>query len=130
VFTKLKLARALVVDSNDSTMRTFRRLLKKQGFDADVAISSKEALQKMNRQNYSLVLISSPLPDIDGIDLLLFMQKSLPKALKIVTSGFPFAETSVRAIEAGADAVFAKPVSPNELFKIIHKLQEQEERNR
>jgi DNA-binding response OmpR family regulator len=127
---KLKPLRALVVDANDSTLQTFRRLLKKQGFDADVAKSSKEALQKMSSQNYSLVLISYLLPDIDGIDLLLFMQKSLPEATKIVASGLPFAETSLRAIEAGADAVFAKPVSPDELFKIIRILQEKEERNR
>ena len=55
-------------------------------------------------------------------DLLLFARKNLPNAARLVTIGFPSLETSVKALESGADAVFSKPVPPEQLITVIEKI--------
>lgn len=121
---KAETKRALVVDFNEATLHTFKRLLKNQGFNVDAAAKVEEAIGKMKNQNYDLVLVSSLLPDTEGIDLFLFTKESMPKAIEIVTKGLPFSTEIVKAIESGADAVFAKPVAPDELLRVIGKIQE------
>ncbi len=58
---------------------------------------------------------------MDGIDLLLFTTKTMPSAAKIVTTGFPSLNNSIKAIEAGADAYFSKPIDPNELISVVEE---------
>jgi DNA-binding response OmpR family regulator len=119
-----EMKRVLVVDSNEPTLHTFKRLLKNQGFNVDEAARVEEAIGKMKSQNYDLVLVSSLLPDTEGIDLFLFTKESMSKAIEIVTKGLPFSTEIVKAIDSGADAVFAKPVAPGELLRVIEKVQE------
>jgi DNA-binding response OmpR family regulator len=46
----------------------------------------------------------------------------LPNAARLVTIGVPYLETSIKALELGADAVFSKPVSPEQLIMVIDKI--------
>jgi DNA-binding response OmpR family regulator len=72
----------LVVDPDKSTSTTFKQILQKIGFAVDSSSEGHEALEKMKSNRYDAVLISLWLPDIDGIDMLLFTKKSLPNARK------------------------------------------------
>lgn len=117
----------LIVDYDKSTCRVFREILRKQGFAVDVAKDGEEAKKKMKNNSYDATLISFILPDMDGIDLLLFTTKTMPNAAKIMTTGFPSLKDGIRVIEAGADAYFSKPVEPEELVRVIaEKLETQE----
>ena len=115
----------LVVDYNRSTMRVFNLLLRSRGFTIDTAVTGDEAKEKMMKNTYSAALISFNLPDMDGIDLLLFVSKSMPNAAKIISSGFPSLGNSIKAIEAGADAYFSKPVDPEQLILVVENKLEQ-----
>lgn len=92
-----------------------------------MAKDGEEAKKKMKNNTYDATLISFVLPDMDGIDLLLFTTKTMPNAAKIITTGFPSLKDGIRVIEAGADAYFSKPVEPEELVRVIaEKLETQE----
>ena len=117
----------LIVDFDPSTRRTFRRILEKNGYNANEAANGEEARKKMKNHCYDAVLISLQIPDMDGIDLLLFAKQSLPNAAKIIHTGILSLESTIRAIEAGADGLFAKPVSPETLILAIREtLQDKE----
>ena len=100
-------------------MRVFKRIFQIRGFTVDTAKDGEEAKKKMKTKAYDAALISFVLPDIDGIDLLLFTTKSLPDAAKIITTGFPNLKTGIKVFEAGADAYFSKPVKPEELVLVV-----------
>jgi DNA-binding response OmpR family regulator len=112
----------LIVDSDETTLRTFKRLLQNQGFKVDESPNKEDAIRKMKSKRYSIVLVSSMLPDIDGNDLFIFSNRSMQSVMKMVKVGTPFARDGVRALKSGADAVFAKPVAPNELLKALEGL--------
>ncbi len=111
----------LIVDYDLSTSRVFRQIFQKQGFKVDVAKDGEEAKKKMESINYDAALISFSLPDMDGMDLLLFTAKTMPNAAKIMTTGFPSLENGIRVIEAGADAYFSKPIEPEELIRVVEE---------
>lgn len=113
--------RILVIDDDKSILRTFTRILQKNGYEVDVAETGKEALEISRKKGYDLALIDIRLPDMDGTDLLIKMQKIMPNAIKIMITGFPSLETGIKALDEGADAYLVKPVKPEELLGLIEE---------
>ena len=114
-------SRILVIDDDKSILRTFTRILQKNGFEIDVAETGNEAIEKSKKQRYDLALIDIRLPDMDGTDVLVKMQKTMENAVKIMITGFPSLETGVKALDEGADAYLVKPVKPEELIALIEE---------
>lgn len=111
--------RILVIDDDKSILRTFTRILQKNGYEIDVAETGKEAIEKSKGGNYDLALIDIRLPDMDGTDVLAKMQTTMRGAVKIMITGFPSLETGVKALDEGADAYLVKPVKLEELLELI-----------
>lgn len=111
----------LVVDDDKSILRTFTRILQKNGYNTDVAETGKEAIEKSEMRRYNLALVDIRLPDMDGTDLLVKMQKTMHDAVKIMITGFPSLETGLKALDEGADAYLVKPVKPEELITLIEE---------
>ena len=114
----------LVVDDDKSILRTFTRILQKNGYKIDTAETGKEAIEKADKNHYDLALVDIRLPDMDGTDLLAKIKKQLKNTIKIMITGFPSLESGVKALDEGADAYLVKPVKPEELLMLIkEKLQ-------
>ncbi len=111
--------RILVIDDDKSILRTFTRILQKNGYEIDVAETGKEAIEKSKKAHYDLALIDIRLPDMDGTDLLVKIQQTMKDSIKIMITGFPSLETGVKALDEGADAYLVKPVKPEELLALI-----------
>lgn len=110
----------LIVDDDANITRTFVRILEKNGFAAEVALTGKEAQEKAKNKFYAAVLIDKCLPDIDGIELLDTLEEHGCRMVKIVITGFPISKPKK------ADAYFVKPVRPQELIRVLEeKLSEQ-----
>ena len=121
----------LIIDDDKSILRTFSRILQKNGYEIDVAETGKEAMEKSTNRLYDLTLIDIRLPDIEGTELLAKMQKMMPRAVKIMITGFPSLETGVKALDEGADAYLVKPVKPEELLTLIEeKFKNKQEKKR
>jgi len=117
----------LVVDDDKSILRTFMRILQKNGYEIDVAETGKEAIEKADTRHYDLALVDIRLPDMDGTDLLAQIKKQLQNTIKIMITGFPSIESGVKALDEGADAYLVKPVKPEELLMLIEeKLKDKE----
>jgi len=110
----------LVVDDDKSILRTFTRILQKNGYKIDAAETGKEAIEKADI-HYDLALVDIRLPDMDGTDLLAKMKKPLQDTIKIMVTGFPSVESGVKALDEGADAYLVKPVKPEELLMLIEE---------
>ena len=111
----------LLVDDDKSILRTFTRILQKNGYDIDVAETGKEAMEKADSRHYDLALVDIRLPDMDGTDLLAKIKKQLQNTIKIMITGFPSIESGVKALDGGADAYLVKPVKPEELLMLIEE---------
>ena len=109
----------LIVDDDKSILRTFTRILQKNGYKIDTAETGKEAIEKSDKNHYDLALVDIRLPDMDGTELLAKIKKQLQNTIKIMITGFPSIESGVKALDEGADAYLVKPVKPEELLMLI-----------
>jgi DNA-binding response OmpR family regulator len=109
----------LVVDDDKSILRTFTRILQKNGYKIDTAETGREAIERADKKHYDLALVDIRLPDMDGTDLLAKIKKQLKNTIKIMITGFPSLESGVKALDEGADAYLVKPVKPEELLMLI-----------
>jgi DNA-binding response OmpR family regulator len=111
----------LVIDDDRAILRTFSRILKKAGFSTETADSGKEALEKIQTQNYDIALIDMILGDSNGLDLLSKIEKRSPKTMKIMITGADSEEKRSEACKNGADAYLTKPVNPETLLAVFTK---------
>ncbi len=106
----------LIVDDDIQIARTFSRILKKKGFETEIALSGKEAIVKANQRAFTVALVDICLTDMTGTELLSKMHESHGEIIKIIITGFP---TTIPSKSVKADAYLLKPVQPTELLAVI-----------
>jgi DNA-binding NtrC family response regulator len=111
----------LIVDSDTRTSKSFSDVFTKEGFQVSVANYPLQAQEMLKKNRYDCVLMSFSHPATIGRDLLVFSQRSLPRALTIVVNDFPTVESAIDAITCGSDAMFAKPVNMSLLLRVIRE---------
>ena len=121
----------MVVDDDETILKSFKELLESRGYLVDTAETGLEALEKSEDQHYDLALLDIKLPDIEGTELLVEMHEDTPRMMKVMITGHASLENAVESLNLGADAYLMKPVKPEELLRIVdEKLKEQEEAER
>ena len=126
-----KSSRILVIDDDESIRNTIAMTLQHAGYVVDTAETGKQAIQKSEVNFYNLAIIDIRLPDIEGTELLTALSETTPKIVKIVLTGFPGMENAVKAINKGVDGYLVKPVSSDELIRVVkERLKKQEQETR
>ena len=115
------MAKILVVDDDTTFCIMLKNWLGKRGFEVENAFSYKEAVKKLDKETFDLVLTDLRLPDKDGIDLLRLIKEKTPETQVLLMTGYADIQTAVTAMKLGAFDYVAKPVIPDEILK---KLQE------
>ncbi len=107
----------LIIDDDVGITRTFSRILQKHGYETDVALTGKEALQKASLKHYVLALVDVRLPDMNGLELLKKFHALDSQMVRIVVTG------SQDPPQKGdlVDAYLLKPVAPQELLSVIEQ---------
>ncbi|MCL4435415.1 MAG: response regulator [Thaumarchaeota archaeon] len=112
-------SRILIVDDDKIILSILAKFLQRAGYQTDVAETSREALEKVKNQYYDVALMDIKLPDMEGTDLLLIMNRTSPRMTKIMMTGFASKENRERSLNRGADAYLVKPIAPQQLLKTI-----------
>jgi DNA-binding NarL/FixJ family response regulator len=120
--------RILIVDDDENTVNSLRLILGTKGYVVDAASTGKEAIEKVSNTICNLVLMDLKLPDMEGIDLLASLRAINPGVLVIVITGFPSLETSIRALNEGANAYLTKPLNMNNALTKINEVLNQQSR--
>ena len=59
----------LIVDDKPENIIALRRILEKQQFEVDAALSGEEALKKVLKNNYDLIILDVQMPGLDGFEV-------------------------------------------------------------
>jgi DNA-binding response OmpR family regulator len=113
--------RIILIEDDRELAETVKSELRKQ-FAVDVAFTGKNALAKLQSNEYDLALIDVLLPDIDGIDICRRLRQSGSKIPVLMLTGEHEVETKVAALDSGADDYLTKPFKFPELLARIRAL--------
>lgn len=102
----------LVVDDNPANRDLLLRSLTGRGYQVEVAESGADALGKINRAHYDLVLLDQVMPGMSGLDLLRLLRATYsPNELPVImVSGLSDSHAIVDAFDRGANDYVVKPI--------------------
>ena len=112
----------LFVDDNASVRRSFRRSMEPKGFKVELAESGLEAVHKVEKSTYSVVITDLSMPGMDGLTLIDRLQSSNPSTAFIVVTGATGKELHGSMRKEGAVVpVVTKPWRDDELAAAIER---------
>jgi DNA-binding NtrC family response regulator len=111
----------LVVDDDRVVLESCLRILEPEGHSLTLTSTAKEAVDKLERQRYDLLLVDVIMPEYDGIYLIGTAREKRPEMPILVMSGYPTPETIASGLRAGATHFIAKPFTPDELAAAVRR---------
>ncbi|OGV31741.1 MAG: hypothetical protein A2020_05475 [Lentisphaerae bacterium GWF2_45_14] len=112
----------LVVDDSDINQRIAVALLEKNGCRTDTAGDGQEAVEKLFKNNYDLVLMDILMPIMDGIEAtseIRKMQGDLKNIPIVAMTANVIHTERERCLSSGMDDYLSKPVQEIELKKML-----------
>jgi len=121
--------RILVVD-DEKEIRDFlsKALTRLGGFQVVLSGSGGEALQKIDREPFDLVLTDLKMPGMDGLELITEISRSKPEVLTIMMTGHGTVDSALEAMKRGASDYLMKPLNLDELVIRLHKVLDEKQR--
>ncbi len=111
----------LIVDDEAIVRESIRDWLKDAGYKVATAESGEEALEVVERQDFSVMILDLRLPGQTGISVLKEVKAVRPWIRSIIITAYPSAETSAEATRLGAIDYLIKPFAPDDLERLIRE---------
>ncbi|MEZ4849879.1 MAG: response regulator [Bacteroidia bacterium] len=120
---KLKGLNVLLVEDNELNQMVTRKLLTDWGIVLDIANNGREGIQRLNQNNYDLILMDVQMPEMDGYEATRYIRSEFAAPKKDIPI-IALTATALSGIDdecrkAGMDDFISKPIEVNSLFAKI-----------
>lgn len=110
--------RILIVDDEDEIRSVLKEHLEHHGYKCSEAANGKEALEILQKEQFSIVISDVRMPVMDGIELL-ERSRQLPEPPVVILMTAYTNLTFEKAREKGAFALLSKPFSMNQILESV-----------
>ena len=111
----------LVVDDEDPILRLLEKELASEDRVVDTAVDAKQALKKIEKTLYDVIVLDIRLPDADGLDLFTELKARVPDVEVVLITGHGNIDDAVEAMRLGAYDYIAKPFKLDRLELVIDR---------
>lgn len=118
------ITKILIVDDHAVVRKGLKQILAEmpKTITTDEASNGQEALEKVWKNNYDMLLLDISMPGRSGLDILKQLKSDNPALKILILSVHPEKEYAVRALKAGASGYLTKESTPYELTEAIRKV--------
>jgi two-component system response regulator HydG len=113
--------RVLIIDDERPHAEAVAESLARVGYECVIATSGKAGADKIEKEDFDVILTDLRMEDLDGLTLLRKAKQDLPEAEVVLITGYGDVKTAVEAIKEGAANYLTKPVDMGELRAIVDK---------
>jgi two-component system, sensor histidine kinase and response regulator len=117
--------RVLLAEDNPINQKLAVVLLQKAGYSVDAVENGKEALEKVQSNSYSAVLMDVQMPEVDGLEAthqIREWEKETGRHIPIIAmTAHAMQGDRERCLEAGMDDYVTKPLEPKVLFSALDR---------
>jgi DNA-binding NtrC family response regulator len=111
----------LIIDDDLASCRTLELHFRSQGHQIATAHSAEEGLATAARQAPELIILDIRLPGRSGLQALPDFKETCPGARIIMITAFHDMDSTIQAMQRGADDYIQKPIDINELDDAVTK---------
>jgi DNA-binding NtrC family response regulator len=109
----------LLLDDEPIVGKRLKPALAKIGCDVEVFENPREALERINEEEFDIVVTDIRMDEIDGLEVLEHVRKKSLRTKVIMITGYAMMETAREAMEKGAFDFIAKPFQPDDLREVV-----------
>jgi DNA-binding NtrC family response regulator len=111
----------LVVDDEEVIRKGMRRILEAEGYQIATSASGRTAIEKIQEQDFDVVITDLKMPGMDGIEVLKTIKILQPEVPVIIITGYSTVDTAVDAMKNGAFDYIAKPFTSGLIIDKVQK---------
>jgi len=115
-----------IVDDELVMRKSLSGWLERDGYEVDTAASGEEAIEKLKKTRFDLLLVDIKMEGISGLDVLKHVRENDPDVAVVMITAYGSISTAIEAIKNGAYDYLLKPFDPDELGVLIEKIVEQQ----
>lgn len=116
----MKNKKVLIVDDNALNRKVFENIIG-YSYLFDVAVNGLEALEKIKKTHFDIILMDIQMPKLDGISTLkIIREDNLTTSPVIAVSAYSNQSDRDYFLSTGFDDFMSKPVKPKDLLEAIH----------
>ena len=113
--------RILMAEDNPVNQKVALSMLKRIGYQADVAANGFEVLQALERQPYDVVLMDVQMPEMDGFEATRRIRSLGSKICIIAMTAHALNGDKRACLDVGMDEYVSKPIRMEELQKVLER---------
>lgn len=112
----------LIIDDEKNIRLTLEKVLTRAGYEVDTAINGEDGLQKVEKEEYPVILLDMKMPGINGIEFLKKINGLNLNSRVIMITGFGSIDTAVETMKLGAVDYLRKPFKPEEIIEVVEQV--------
>ncbi len=120
----------LIVDDLESIHEMLEAVIQPIGYNTTFAISGEQALQKLQKETFDVVLTDINMEPMDGLELLSQIKEKDPDAVVVMMSGVATVENASAALKRGAFDFLTKPFKVDQLVKSVTRAVDERKKRR
>jgi len=105
----------LVVDDESNICQNVKKILSKKNYEVTTALNADEAIEKMAKDSYALLISDIVMPGKNGLELLKMVKNQWPLTKAMIMTAYASTDTAMKSIRLGALDYIPKPFTPQEL---------------
>ncbi len=109
----------LIMEDEASVAKGLGMVLSEEGYDVDLAMTGRSALDSFNQKMFDLLVADLRLPDIDGMEVIKQVKRRRPDTEVLVITGYSTVNTAVEAMKLGASDYLSKPFTEDEFLLAV-----------
>ncbi len=114
--------RILVVEDENAIRLALKGLLTREGYEVDLAVDGRDAIEQLDVQSYDLVLTDLALGHgPSGMDVLKRIKEIRPETAVVMITAHGNEKIAVEAMKAGAEDYIPKPFDNDEIRVLVRR---------
>lgn len=114
-------ATILIVDDEGSMRLTLSMLLKREGYRVVEAEGGEDAVRRLEREIFDMVITDLKMEGRDGLEVLKTAKRFNPDSEVVILTAYGTVESAVEAMKHGAFDYITKPIEPERVPIIVAK---------
>ena len=114
-------AKILVVDDEPRICEAVERALERTGYQVETSQSASDALERLHKAPFDMVICDIRMPAMDGMELLDRIKEHDPGILVVMITGYASIDSAVEAVKKGAQEYLPKPFSPDQIRFLVER---------
>jgi len=112
----------LVLDDDPVVVLSCKRILGAEGYSISTVQKGENALNKLAKEDFDLLICDIRLPDISGMTVLKETRIIKPQTDVVIITGYPTLEDAKESIRLGAFEYIEKPFTPDFMINVAKKV--------